>query len=181
MTHADDARRPDLTRLKELILYVSEASKDDEKFGAVKLNKILYWADFEAHRRFGKSITGAEYQHLSEGPAPRQLLPARRQLVEEAALELEERPCYTYVREIPVVKRMPDLSAFSPPEIELVDKVIQMLRDYNASQVSELSHREWGWRLTTEGETIHYRTAWLSPAPLTQAQIERAQEIAATR
>ena len=32
----------------------------DERFGAVKLNKILYFADFEAYRRLGEPITGGD-------------------------------------------------------------------------------------------------------------------------
>lgn len=171
----------DAGKLKELILYIAAASREDDRFGAVKLNKILYWADFEAYRRLGAPITGAEYQHLPEGPAPRRLLPARSALEDEGALVIEERPFHGYVQYVPTVRRNADLTIFSPEEIALVDEVIAMLRPYNGADVSELSHREWGWKLSSDGETIHYATAWFSPVPLSQLQSERAQEIAARR
>lgn len=171
----------DMGKLKELILYIAEVSQKDQRFGAVKLNKILFWADFEAYRRLGNSITGAEYQHLPEGPAPRQLLPARRQLEEDGSLEMTERPFHSYVQTVPQVKRTPNLRLFTPEEILIVDEVVEMLRSYTGADVSEISHREWGWRLTNDGETIEYRTAWLSPMALTEAQTEKAQQVAAAR
>lgn len=168
------------SKLKELILYVAEQSKDDPTFGAVKLNKILYWADFEAYRRSGKPITGATYQHLREGPAPRELLPVREELIEEGAIVLEDRPYYGRVRQVVRTLRVPNLVDFTPEELEIVDAVVAMLGGMNARDVSDLSHQEWGWRLTDEGETIDYRSAWFSPEPLTQEQIERGKQIAST-
>ena len=44
-------------RLLELILYVAEKCQDDPKFGATKLNKILWWADFLAYAQHGTPIT----------------------------------------------------------------------------------------------------------------------------
>ena len=47
-------------RLGEAIVYVAERMADDPGGqGAVKLNKILWWADFESFRERGRSVTGA--------------------------------------------------------------------------------------------------------------------------
>ncbi len=48
-------------KLRELIIHVATLSGMDEPFGATKLNKILFNADFEAYRQWGKSISGQEY------------------------------------------------------------------------------------------------------------------------
>src|SRR3990172_2186257 len=105
----------DLTRLKEAILYVSHLCEEDEKFGAVKLNKILYYADFRAYREFGRSITSATYQHLPEGPAPKELLRARDELISEGALEIEPRQVFSFVQQRPVAKREPNIEVFENP------------------------------------------------------------------
>src|SRR5919109_351200 len=56
-------------RLKELVLYLACASETaDPGFGMVKLNKLLYRADFEAFRRLGHSLTGETYQKQAYGP-----------------------------------------------------------------------------------------------------------------
>lgn len=79
-------------KLRELILYIAYKSKADPRCGAVKLNKLLYYADFTAYRLLGRSITGAEYQHLQEGPAPRRGLPAQEKLKRDGAIEKVYKP-----------------------------------------------------------------------------------------
>lgn len=62
----------DESKFKELVLYIATNTSRDPTVGAVELNKILYYSDFIAYKRLGRPITGAAYQKLSEGPAPRQ-------------------------------------------------------------------------------------------------------------
>src|ERR1700733_10925348 len=81
-------RDPNERRFAELMLYVSEKCASDPKFGATKLNKILFYADFLAYAELGNSITGFEYQKLPHGPAPRRILTVRRRLEQEGALEV---------------------------------------------------------------------------------------------
>lgn len=166
----------DAAKFKELILYISFLEQQDEMFGSTKLNKILYFADFEAYRKLGAPITGAEYQHLPEGPAPRQLLPYRRELEANGDLAMQPRRYFSYSQMAPIALREPDLSLFTSEELSIVRAAIDMLRGMNAKAVSALSHDEWGWKLTEDFETIAYRTAWLSPDPLSLEQIQRAQE-----
>ena len=67
-------------KFKELVLYLSQASGEDEGFGMVKLNKLLYRSDFEAFRLLGSSITGATYERQDYGPVARELLIALDEL-----------------------------------------------------------------------------------------------------
>ena len=165
-------------KFREMILYIASSSAEDEKFGAVKLNKILYYADFIAYRRLGHSISGAEYQHLSERPAPRCLVAVRQSLVDDGSASIEQRDYFNNVQQRLVPQRSPDLDQLDEKELEILDEVINELRPLSATEVSELSHGELGWRLTKDGETIPYRTAWLSSQPLSLDQIETGKEIA---
>ena len=70
----------------------------------------------------------------------------------------------------PVNLRSPDLSLFTAAEIALVKKVIHSLEQLNAKELSQLSHREVGWRATPAGATIPYGTIFLSDEPLTEAE-----------
>ena len=67
-------------KFRGLILYAAHRARqyEDPFFGAVKLNKTLFFSDFFGFRQLGRSITGATYQKLSEGPAPRQLVDERQ-------------------------------------------------------------------------------------------------------
>lgn len=161
----------DVTKLKEMVLYISQLSEGDPRFGAIKLNKILYYADFTAYRELGQPITEANYQHLREGPAPKELLQAVDELENEGGIRYEHRRYYTRRQKRIVRCREPNLKHFNPKELRIVEDVVKVLWDLNAIEVRDLSHEEWGWRLSDDGEIIPYRTAWLSPEPLTQEQI----------
>jgi len=167
------------TKLGELILYISQKCALDPNFGATKLNKILYFSDFLAYGNWGKSITGSQYQHLPKGPAPKQLRPVRAQLQASGWLAIQPVQLSNgYVQHRTVNLREPDLTLFSGTEIALVDRVIEQLSGLNATEVSDLSHLEVGWKATRNGETIPYATVFLSSAPLSEAELWRAREIA---
>jgi hypothetical protein len=171
--------RFDAKKFKELILYIAEACQDEPLFGAVKLNKVLFFSDFLAYGKLGKSITGARYQRLELGPAPRQLLPTQKALENEGAAVLFELKKYTQTQKRLRPLRSADLALFSAQEIKLVDEVIEVLRHYTASEVSALSHLDKGWQIAEEGEDIPYEWVFLSTEPPTPAEVARAQQLAA--
>jgi antitoxin SocA-like protein len=69
-------------KFTEMLLYVADKLRDDKAGGATKLNKVLYFAEFAHVRQHGHPITGADYQKLQHGPAPRRLLPVRQHLID---------------------------------------------------------------------------------------------------
>src|SRR5438034_11290020 len=81
--------KEDEPRFRELVLYICEKCAADPKFGATKLNKILYFADFLAYAEFGEPITGVEYQKIANGPAPRRLLPIREEMIKAGDLAIQ--------------------------------------------------------------------------------------------
>jgi hypothetical protein len=163
----------------ELILYVARKSEGDLKFGATKLNKVLFYADFWAHAKLGRSISGQRYRRLDQGPAPRHLMQAVARLERESACAWAERDYYGRAQRRLVALREPDLSGFSGEEISIADEVIDALWDLNASEVSDLSHRFIGWQLAEEGEEIPYSTTLLgSPRPPTPAEVEYGHRLA---
>ena len=164
-------------KLKQLIVFIAKEGEADPRLGATKLNKILYFADARAYLELGKPITGATYQHLQEGPAPRALLPARRELLEEGAIELEPVRYLTQVQQRIKVKTEPNLKVFNDAELRIVREVIQEFWLKDAKEVSDLSHEEWTWMLTEDGEDIPWELAWLSSDPLTLEQIEFGQDL----
>ena len=154
-------------KFAELIIYFSYHSKEDPKFGAVKLNKLLYYADFNAYRLLGHSITGADYQKLNEGPAPRQMLPVRRMMIDSQDIAIEFRPYFNSVQQRIIPSRKPR-KVFLDEELAIINETMAALWDMSGRQVSDLSHSEIGWQVTEVGETIPYETTWLSSDPIPQ-------------
>lgn len=146
-------------KLRELILYIADKCADDPAFGATKLNKILFYADFLSYLDHGEPITGATYQRLGNGPAPRELLPVRSEMEERGDLIRIQRRRFGYQQDRPISTRPPDLDPFTAQEIAIVDDVIRALWGLSAAQVSELSHQDLGWKLARDQEKIPYETA----------------------
>ena len=149
----------DERKLTELVVYVADRLAGDRAGGSTKLNKVLFFADFTHVRRHGSPITGAEYQHLSYGPAPRRLLPIRQLLVERGDAELVEEEFLGRKQHRLVARRPADLSTFSGDELATIDHVLDDLAGLTATQVSTLSHEEAAWRHTDDGDAIPYELA----------------------
>lgn len=165
-------------KFRELLLYVARKEEDDASFGAIKLNKILFFADFAAYRRFGKSITGARYQALPYGPAPKELLPIREEMEREGELCEVERDYFGRTQRKIIATREPKIGAlFSADEMVLVDAVIEELRDLDASEVSRLSHEFDGWKHALPGEEIPYETALLNRGTPTARDLEEGRRL----
>jgi len=162
-------------KLGELILFISQKSENDYSFGAVKLNKLLFYSDFFAYARWRETITGAEYWNLPEGPAPKRLVQVRQVLIDNNSLAIQRREvAQGYFQKRPIQLRPPDLSIFRGNELGLTEEVIDEHRSFTAAQITEKSHLEWGWKLTKDKETIHPRSILLSPEKLSDNEIEKA-------
>ena len=166
-------------KFQELLLYITSACADDPRFGATKLNKILFFSDFLAYGRLGKAITGASYQKLPFGPAARATLPAMKALETSGHAEMIECDFFGNRQKRLVAKREPNLSAFSPEEIAIVDRVIKALWKATAKGVSVFSHEESiGWKLAGLKEDIPYQTVFLSPRQPSIEDFDRGKELA---
>jgi hypothetical protein len=169
--------KPDDGKLKELILLVSLRSENDPTFGAVKLNKLLFYCDFSAYLTFGSPITGQEYFKLKEGPAPRYMLPLTNKMQEEQELAFQRIPYFNHTQNKPIALRRPDIKRFKPEEISLIEQVIQMWNGKNATQISDESHLFIGWKVAREKETIPYSTALVGFREPTREEYMRGLEL----
>jgi hypothetical protein len=169
----------DADKLRELMVYVAERSMEDPSFGATKLNKILFFSDFYAYGKYGKPITGATYQRLERGPAPRQLMPIQNELEHRGDAIVVEREHFNLRQKRLIPLRQANLAIFSAEEISLVDEVIEALRLKSAAGVSALSHEVTvGWQIAGDREEIPYEAVFLSNEEPTPTDVRRALELA---
>ncbi|MBI1885439.1 MAG: SocA family protein [Chloroflexi bacterium] len=165
-------------KFKQLVLYLASRSLGDLAFGAVKLNKLLYYCDFRAFALFGQSITGTVYEKRQFGPVPRHVTSIINELVlhRDATVQWMDYHGYSQQRVLPQIG--PDTTVFSSGERNVIDALLSDFAGLNATQMSARSHEEMGWRVALEGEVIPYQTAFLSDEPLTEDDIKRGQEFA---
>jgi len=172
------SRDYDSSKLEELIVYVADCSYGDARFGKTKLNKILFFSDFEAYRQLGTSITGATYQHLPWGPAPHQMVPCLDALQRGNAVLLRGEGTFVGTQERVVALRDAKLDDFSAEEIAIVNRVIDQLRDLTNQEVSDLSHETVAWQVTADYQEIPYGAAVLSAEPPTEDDLMWLGEVA---
>ena len=159
-------------KFDELVVYVCSGCDMLPSWGRTKLAKLLYFSDFRHYRKHGVSITGIDYTCRPQGPVPSTFYDSLRHLVSTGAVVELEREIGDYQEKRPTAVRSADLSTFSAEEISTVDWVIREYGRLNAVQLSELSHKEPGWRLARPGESIPIETALLSSDRLTSEELD---------
>jgi hypothetical protein len=162
--------RPNDEKLKELILLIAEWSQSDPKFGAIKLNKLLFHCDFSSYLTYGRAITWQEYFALPQGPAPRRLKLLSERMRKNAELAYKEEPYYNHIKKTPIALRPANVKVFSAQEIVLIRKTIEKFWDKNATEMSEESHLFLGWKAARLMETIPYSTALVGCRPPTSEE-----------
>lgn len=172
-------------KLTELILYIAARNALNPKFGATKLNKILFYSDLEAYFEYGNSITGEEYFKLQYGTAPRRMKPVLTELEESGELSIYYVQWATGKQRRFAPKREHNLDIFSANEIAIVDRVIQWLWDEDANEVSDRSHKFVAWKKVREFDTIPFNTAAFVCNPddivITEEAIRRAKRFVEPR
>jgi hypothetical protein len=159
--------------LRELILHLSLGSQADESFGLVKLNKLLFFCDFSAYRKFGRSITGQQYLAQEWGPCPRRMKPVSDAMQNSGQLAIQKRAYYGHEQRRPVALREADLSGFAAEEIALSDEWVQRLWGTGGRQISDVSHGFIGWEIAEIGDPIPYSMALVSGRQPTLAERRR--------
>ena len=170
-------------KLKELIVYIATKCSSDENYGETKLNKILYYSDFLYFFKTYKPITGYKYVHLPRGPIPDDMKKLLKKM-QGRDIDIAIGKSGPYIQNKIIALREPDLSLFSPDMISHVDTVIDEVcnkRSFTANQLSELSHRNMGWLVTSNGEHIPYETVFVKDKKYqvaTEWEINKAKKIA---
>lgn len=165
-------------RLSEAVLYVSQKCEAAPFFGLVKLNKIIWRADFESFAQRGQPVTGRQYQRLKQGPAPVEMRPVLNELQAGGLLAINVVLQGSYEEQRPIALQPPMLRLFSPQDLEYLDRAISVYWDKTGSEVSQISHGI-AWSTREEAEAMPYELAYLSDQPVGRGQRARLLKLAA--
>ena len=89
-----DKPKLDWDKLSRLVHYICNEAPNPKLLGATKLNKILYYSDFEAYLQLGAPITGEAYVKQKHGPVPKHILTVLDRLKESEAIAIAEATGY---------------------------------------------------------------------------------------
>jgi uncharacterized phage-associated protein len=169
-------------KFKELVLLLAERSKEDRRMSRVKLNKLLYRADFEAFRILGHSITGATYVKGEHGPMAKELPGAEHELERRGYLKWRIEQAGPHEQKIPVANEPADADQFPPDELLIIDAALSELAAYGGKGAREWSHKESvGWNEVKDDQEIPYHSAMFSMDPIPDEDIDLARALAIKR
>ncbi len=148
-------------RLREMVIYVAEKCADAKRFGKIKLNKIIWKADFDAYAARRVPVTGRAYQRLGLGPAPIEMAPLYGEMLQDDLITVQLIDFGDNIvehRTIPKVKS--ELKFFSPDDLAYADHAIRYFWDLTGEETSDDSHGA-AWRSRADGDPMPYELALL--------------------
>lgn len=144
----------DFEKLENLISYIADKVNN---LYQTSLNKYLWYIDFLYYKKYVRSITGLRYIKYEFGP-----------VIEEFAYKdvINYKSDKYYVEEYElndggiIIKikssKNYDLSVFAKEELEVINEVIDKLKNKSCTELSDLSHKEQAWINTPFRELISY-------------------------
>jgi hypothetical protein len=154
----------DMEKMKNLVHYIC-AYFDRSLLGKTKLNKILWFCDTEAYQQVGNPITGETYVKQKFGPVPSHIDEVLQLLYKEGKLIEREAPCYCYTKKEFISLKRPDVSGFTPQEIEIINEIASTVCDnFTASEISEATHDAL-WQTAEIGESLPYECTLIESFP----------------
>jgi hypothetical protein len=169
------------SRLKNMILYVAEQCADARYFGAVKLNKIIWKADFDSFAARGVPVTGREYLKQKFGPALKEMLPVQNDMLRDELIEFKHNYFGDGIvedRTVAVVR--PNMSCFTDEDMKFVAASIQHYWHMTGTESSDESHGI-AWKTRAIGETMPYESALLSDRRPNDRQWKRLKALVKER
>lgn len=145
----------DLELVENIISYISSKVNN---LTITSLNKYLWFIDILSFNQRGVSITGLTYQKQQYGPTIIDQRYKEISLLDDKYIRNDYED-ESGTKTIITSNKNFDLSKLKDSEIEIINKIIKLLKDEKVTDISEMSHREDGWKKTKRFEQISFEYA----------------------
>lgn len=163
-----------LTALVHLVVHEC-AQYCPGRFGSVRLNKTLWFADVAAYHRTGSSITGEVYIKKRNGPVAKTYKRTLQALEEEGKLRITP-PSGPYEPWRYESLAYPPNDVLSAEEIEYAKAALRFVCDHSVNDIIQYSHGQ-VWDAAQIGEELPmYATLAAGDGPITDEVIAWASE-----
>lgn len=153
-------------RLKKLILYILQ-QYNNQDLTETKLQKLLYFCDFENFKLYEASITGYQYRKNHYGPTIMELPAILVEMEREGFISMiQEKTFYgtPKVRFVPMKQYNGVDTDFDEKEILIIDRVNDTYKKLAPREISILSHHDYPYLGTkNNGDIIDYKLAIFKP------------------
>jgi len=169
------------SRAREAILYVAKRCEGARHFGAVKLNKILWKADFDSFVARGVPVTGRQYRRQKFGPTLYEMIPIQKEMLRDGAIRIENRDLGDgFIENRTIALDVPRLRLLGTDDIRYIDSAIEHYWDMTGTESSDESHGV-AWKTRANGDPMPYETALLSDRAPNADQMNRLRGVVRRR
>ncbi|MBA7490613.1 hypothetical protein ES702_01151 [subsurface metagenome] len=159
-----------LEKFKEVLLYVLNKVGSKPNIGVTIIYKLLYFIDFNFYEKYEEQLIGATYRKNRYGPTPLEFKEIVNKMIKEKEITRIKNIYFEYPQTKYLPLKKPDLSKLKANEIKVIDDVLNLLSDLNASQISEYSHNDIPWLTTEDQEIIEYESVFYRTSPYSVRQ-----------
>ena len=143
-------------KFKQVLHYIIARCGHIDNVGKTVLYKLSYFSDFDYYELHEEKLTGESYRRLPYGPAPIHFDDVVKELESEDKISQNKVPYGIYNQFKYISKNEPVIDLLSVKERSIIDDVIRKYSCKNASEVSEISHRDIPYKATNDLDIIDY-------------------------
>ncbi|MFH0766934.1 MAG: type II TA system antitoxin MqsA family protein [Bacillota bacterium] len=142
--------RYNLEKFHQLAAYfVNLAQEANELIYPTKLNKLMFYTDFNYFNKFQHSITGSIYHKLTYGPVPN-YFEFKYDMNEYMEIKRDEEKTIIYPKDVHYE------DVLTQEEKNVAKAVYSHFINHNSKMISDASHEEEAWLETKTGDKISY-------------------------
>ena len=145
----------DLEKVENIISYIASKVKN---LTITSLNKYLWYIDMLSFNKRAIAITGLTYQNQKFGPTIVYKKYDELSLLDDKYQREDIETENGNTTKI-ISNDNFNLDKISSSEKEIIDTIIKLLKNKNVTDISEMSHREDGWKKTKRFEQISFEYA----------------------
>ena len=149
-----------ITKFKEVFLYIINKIGSKYNVGQTVLYKILYFIDFDYYEKYEEQLIGAKYIKNTFGPTPVDFAKIVRQMQKDGDCEEVKSKYFEREQTKYLPRRKADISCLSAQELEHINVTIKKYADWSATELSNYSHKDVPWIAADDKGIIDYEAVF---------------------
>lgn len=150
----DGFNKFDFEKFQNMVIFFIQKNP---KISKTRLNKLLFYSDFNFFKENTISISGTTYIHDHYGPVPSDFELLYTVLKDTGTIDTE--PFSDGHGEMFLTHKNFDESPFKNNELKILNEIADKFSNYNAKMITDYSHKEKAYKETKSKEVIPYNYA----------------------
>ena len=149
-----------ITKFKEVFLYIINKIGSKYNVGQTVLYKILYFIDFDYYEKYEEQLIGAKYIKNTYGPTPVDFAKIVREMQEKGDCIEVKSKYFMHDQTKYLPRREANISCLSGKELEHINYTMKKYANWSAKELSDYSHKDVPWLAADDKGVIDYEAVF---------------------